>query len=65
LLAAILIFAGTYLVLAVGRIPFLRVDRTIVVQRARAEVEISFGEYARAGVPLTVLSVAAGVWLLN
>src|ERR1019366_7765221 len=28
LLAAILIFAGTYFVLAVGRIPFLRVDRT-------------------------------------
>jgi len=28
LLAAILIFAATYLVLAVGRIPFLRVDRT-------------------------------------
>jgi Na+/H+ antiporter NhaD/arsenite permease-like protein len=28
LLAAILIFAGTYLALAVGRIPFLRVDRT-------------------------------------
>src|SRR5664279_5672956 len=28
LLAAILIFAGTYLVLAIGRIPFLRVDRT-------------------------------------
>jgi Na+/H+ antiporter NhaD/arsenite permease-like protein len=28
LLAAILIFAATYLTLAVGRIPFLRVDRT-------------------------------------
>ena len=28
MLAAILIFAATYLVLAVGRIPFLRVDRT-------------------------------------
>ena len=28
MLAAVLIFAGTYLVLAVGRIPFLRVDRT-------------------------------------
>src|SRR5664279_5596755 len=26
--AAILIFAGTYVVLAIGRIPFLRVDRT-------------------------------------
>ena len=28
MLAAVLIFAATYLVLAVGRIPFLRVDRT-------------------------------------
>jgi len=33
--------------------------------RARAEVEISFREYARAGVPLTALSLAAGVWMLN
>jgi Na+/H+ antiporter NhaD/arsenite permease-like protein len=41
------------------------VANLIVVQRARAEVEISFGEYARAGVPLTVLSLAAGVWMLN
>jgi di/tricarboxylate transporter len=36
-----------------------------VVQRARGEVEITFREYARAGVPLTVLSLAAGVWMLN
>jgi Na+/H+ antiporter NhaD/arsenite permease-like protein len=28
LLAAVLIFSATYLVLAVGRFPFLRVDRT-------------------------------------
>jgi Na+/H+ antiporter NhaD/arsenite permease-like protein len=41
------------------------VANLIVVQRARAEVEISFGEYARAGVPLTILTLAAGVWMLN
>ena len=41
------------------------VANLIVVQRARAEVDISFGEYARAGVPLTVLTLAAGVWMLN
>jgi Na+/H+ antiporter NhaD/arsenite permease-like protein len=41
------------------------VANLIVVQRARAEVEISFREYARAGVPLTVLTLAAGVWMLN
>jgi len=42
------------------------VANLIVVQRARAEkVEIGFAEYARAGVPLTVLTLAAGVWMLN
>jgi Na+/H+ antiporter NhaD/arsenite permease-like protein len=40
------------------------VANLIVVQRARREVEISFGEYARAGVPLTILSLAVGVWML-
>jgi Na+/H+ antiporter NhaD/arsenite permease-like protein len=41
------------------------VANLIVVQRARTQnVEISFLEYARAGVPLTILSLAAGVWLL-
>ena len=34
-------------------------------ERARGEVEITFREYARAGVPLTLLSLAAGVWMLN
>jgi len=28
-------------------------------------VEISFREYARAGVPLTILTLAAGVRMLN
>ena len=41
------------------------VANLIVVQRARAEVTNCFGEYARAGVPLTILSLAAGVWMLN
>ncbi|MEO8368512.1 MAG: anion transporter [Candidatus Solibacter sp.] len=42
------------------------VANLIVVQRARAEkVEISFMEYARAGAPLTILSLAAGVWMLG
>jgi Na+/H+ antiporter NhaD/arsenite permease-like protein len=41
------------------------VANLIVVQRARGEVEITFREYARAGVPLTLLSLAAGVWMLN
>ncbi len=41
------------------------VANLIVVQRARGEVEISFREYARAGVPLTVLTLAAGIWMLN
>jgi Na+/H+ antiporter NhaD/arsenite permease-like protein len=41
------------------------VANLIVAQRARGEVEITFREYARAGVPLTVLTLAAGAWMLN
>jgi Na+/H+ antiporter NhaD/arsenite permease-like protein len=41
------------------------VANLIVVQRARHEVEISFREYARAGVPLTLLTLAIGAWLLR
>jgi Na+/H+ antiporter NhaD/arsenite permease-like protein len=41
------------------------VANLIVVERARREVKISFWEYAKAGVPLTVLTLAMGVWLLG
>ena len=41
------------------------VANLIVVQRARQTVEIGFTEYARAGVPLTVLTLATGIWLLK
>ncbi len=41
------------------------VANLIVAQRARGQVEITFWEYARAGVPLTILTLAAGVWMLN
>jgi Na+/H+ antiporter NhaD/arsenite permease-like protein len=41
------------------------VANLIVAQRARGEAEITFREYARAGVPLTMLTLAAGVWMLN
>jgi Na+/H+ antiporter NhaD/arsenite permease-like protein len=41
------------------------VANLIVAQRARAHVEITFWEYARTGVPLTLLTLAAGVWMLN
>ncbi len=37
------------------------VANLIVVQRARGEASISFLEYLRAGVPLTILSIAAGL----
>lgn len=40
------------------------VANLIVVQRARREVEITFWEYLRAGVPLTLLTLAVGAaWL--
>jgi Na+/H+ antiporter NhaD/arsenite permease-like protein len=41
------------------------VANLIVVERARPVVKISFWEYARAGVPLTVLTLAAGIWMLR
>ena len=41
------------------------VANLIVIERARREVEISFWEYAKAGVPLTAASLAFGVWKLH
>ncbi|PWU05895.1 MAG: anion transporter [Terriglobia bacterium] len=41
------------------------VANLIVVQRARHAVNISFWEYARTGVPLTIATLAAGIWLLG
>ncbi|HUB32457.1 MAG TPA: anion transporter [Bryobacteraceae bacterium] len=41
------------------------VANLIVVERARKDVRISFGEYAKAGIPLTVVSLAAGIWMLR
>ncbi|MGA3241348.1 MAG: SLC13 family permease [Bryobacteraceae bacterium] len=41
------------------------VANLIVVQRARGRVEIGFWEYAKAGVPITILSLAAGAAMLH
>jgi Na+/H+ antiporter NhaD/arsenite permease-like protein len=41
------------------------VANLIVVERARREVQISFWEYAKAGIPLTIVSLAVGVWMLR
>lgn len=41
------------------------VANLIVVQKARPVVKISFGEYAKAGVLLTVLTITPGVWMLR
>jgi Na+/H+ antiporter NhaD/arsenite permease-like protein len=41
------------------------VANLIVVERARREVEIGFREYAKAGVPLTVVTLAVGIWMLS
>jgi len=40
------------------------VANLIVVERARREVEITFWEYAKAGVPLAVLTLAVGIWMM-
>ncbi|HLK50941.1 MAG TPA: anion transporter [Bryobacteraceae bacterium] len=41
------------------------VANLIVVQKARHAARISFWEYAKAGIPLTLLTIAAGVWMLG
>jgi Na+/H+ antiporter NhaD/arsenite permease-like protein len=40
------------------------VANLIVIQRARHKAAISFWEYARVGVPLTILTIVIGVLLL-
>ncbi len=41
------------------------VANLIVVQRARGAAEISFWEYARAGIPIGVSTILIGVWMLR
>jgi Na+/H+ antiporter NhaD/arsenite permease-like protein len=41
------------------------VANLIVVERARRTVRITFAEYARAGLPLALLTLAAGVLMVN
>jgi Na+/H+ antiporter NhaD/arsenite permease-like protein len=40
------------------------VANLIVVQKARPSVEISFWEYMKAGVPITIITLLTGIWLL-
>src|SRR6185436_16439436 len=40
------------------------VANLIVVQHARRSANITFWEYARTGVPLTILTLLMGIWLL-
>jgi Na+/H+ antiporter NhaD/arsenite permease-like protein len=41
------------------------VANLIVVQKARHAVRISFWEYARTGIPLTIFTLLAGIWMLK
>jgi len=41
------------------------VANLIVVERARREANISFWEYAKVGVPVTLVTLAIGVWWLG
>jgi Na+/H+ antiporter NhaD/arsenite permease-like protein len=41
------------------------VANLIVVERARRQVHISFREYAKAGIPLTVVTLATGILMLR
>jgi Na+/H+ antiporter NhaD/arsenite permease-like protein len=41
------------------------VANLIVIERARREVQISFWEYLKVGVPLSALTLAVGVLFLS
>jgi Na+/H+ antiporter NhaD/arsenite permease-like protein len=41
------------------------VANLIVIERARKEVRIGFWEYAKTGAPLTLATLALGVWILG
>ncbi len=41
------------------------VANLIVVERSRREAAITFWEYAKAGAPLTILTIAVGVLLMR
>jgi Na+/H+ antiporter NhaD/arsenite permease-like protein len=41
------------------------VANLIVLQKARRHVDISFWEYARTGIPLTLLTLVAGACMLR
>jgi hypothetical protein len=70
ILAADLIFFGSYVVFALGKFLWMKIDRPgaafIVVEGAAAGgVSIGFREYFRAGLPVTIATLALGsVWLL-
>jgi Na+/H+ antiporter NhaD/arsenite permease-like protein len=37
----------------------------IVVERSRGVAEIGFWEYSRAGIPVGLITIAIGVWMLR
>jgi hypothetical protein len=57
-LAAAIVFTAAYVVVAVGRLPFL------VAEGAPRDAPLTFAEYLKVGVPVTLLTLAAGVLLL-
>jgi Na+/H+ antiporter NhaD/arsenite permease-like protein len=62
---------GAWLILAMastlaGNLTVLgSVANLIVIQRSRRQVFISFWEYFRIGLPVTIATIAAGIWLLR
>jgi hypothetical protein len=67
--AAGVIFVGSYLGLAIGRIPGLSIDRAGIALvgaglMAVSGVAIGFWDYFRVGAPLTIITLAIGtLWL--
>ncbi|MFN8007484.1 MAG: SLC13 family permease [Terriglobia bacterium] len=48
-----------------GNLTLLGSIANLIVERSRSVVNITFTEYLKVGIPLTVLSILAGVWMLQ
>jgi Na+/H+ antiporter NhaD/arsenite permease-like protein len=63
-LVATIIFVITYVLISGRQLIVGSVANMIVIESAREHLEVSFWDYARLGIPITILTIASGVTLL-
>jgi hypothetical protein len=67
-IAATVIFGITYVLISGRQLKILTiigsVANMIVVESAREHLEIGFWDYARFGIPITILTTVAGTFVL-